>query len=220
MSESSVQGAGRGGEVAARTIGDYAAAVAAGQATPGGGSAAGVAAALGAGLGEMVCNLTGPAKLPPDGAAELIAARDRLAAARATFLTLAAEDEAAYGGYRAAAALPKSDEIAKAARRRAMQAALVAASDVPRDLAEACVGALLAFETVARLGSRYVLADARLGAALLATALEGALVNLRANAALLDDAELASQFRVEADRLETRARASVDRVEVVSVERG
>lgn len=175
--------------------------------TPGGGSVVAVVGALAAALVEMVCSVTigrpGQAEVEP----ALGQARVEATGLRRRFLELAGEDETAYGAYAGAAALPRTDEQAKAARTAAMQDALRGAADVPCDVAETGLRMLRLLEPVARLGNRYVLSDAEVAALLAAAVVRGAVANIRVNARLMKERGLGDDYERRAGRFEADARA-------------
>ena len=180
--------------------------VAAGTPAPGGGSAAAVVGALAAALGEMVANLTlGRAKYA-EAEASLRPARDRLTALRVALLESAAADEAAYQTYQDAASLPRTSDGEKTERVVAMQRALIAATDVPLGVARSVYEVAEILQSVARLGNPHVRSDAALGALLAEAALRGTLLNVRGNAAMLEDRELTLTYGTDADRLEEAGR--------------
>jgi formiminotetrahydrofolate cyclodeaminase len=180
--------------------------VAAGTPVPGGGSVVAVVAALAAALGEMVANLTlGRAKYA-DAESSLRPARDRLTALRATLLESAAADEAAYQSYQDAARLPRTSDGEKTERAVAMQRALIAATEVPLAVARSVSEVAEMLQSMARDGNPHVRSDAALGALLAEVALRGALLNVRGNAAMVKDRELASTYEKDADRLEKTGR--------------
>jgi methenyltetrahydrofolate cyclohydrolase len=180
--------------------------VAAGKPAPGGGSVAAVVGALAAALGEMVANLTLGREKYADAEASLRPARDRLTALRASLLEGAAADEAAYQSYRDAASLPRTSDGEKTARRDAMQRALIAATDVPLGVARSVHEVAEILQSMAREGNPHVRSDAALGALLAEAALRGTLLNVRGNAAMLKDRELALTYGTDADRLEEAGR--------------
>jgi formiminotetrahydrofolate cyclodeaminase len=180
--------------------------VAAGTPAPGGGSVAAVVGALAAALGEMVANLTLGREKFAHTETTLRPARDRLAALRTALLEGAAADAAAYQTYRDAASLPRTGEGEKTARADAMQRALIAATDVPLGVARSAREVAEVLQSVAREGNPHVRSDAALGALLAQTALRGALLNVRGNAAMLTDRELALTYLTEADLLEEAGR--------------
>lgn len=179
----------------------YVAAVAARQAAPGGGSVLGVTAALGAGLGAMVCRFSAPsgaaAELPP----VLVPVLAELDDLRTEALRLAAADEEAYGSYRAASSMAKRTDEERAERRRAMQAALVASTEVPLAVATTSQRILTLLDTVAEAGNPYLRSDAEIGGFLAVAALRGSLINVRGNVAMLKDPEVADRYATAADDL-------------------
>lgn len=196
----------------AATLPAYAAAVASGEPTPGGGSVVAVVAALGAALGEMVCSLSVGRPAYAEFEVELRRAAVRLAGLRERLLAAAAEDEAAYRAYRDASTRPKGTDAERAARRDALQAALLVAADVPLAVAAACAELAEILEPIARLGNRHAVSDAATGALLAEAALRGALLNVRGNARLLREPAAADRYRAQAERLEARGRDAAGRV--------
>jgi formiminotetrahydrofolate cyclodeaminase len=185
--------------------------VAAGTPAPGGGSVAAVVGALAAALGEMVANLTLGREKYTDAEATLRPARDRLSAMRASLLDAAAADEAAYQSYRDAASLPRVSDDEKSARNDAMQQALIVATDLPLAAARSARKVAEILQSVAREGNPHVRSDAALGALLAEAALRGALLNVRGNAAMLADRQLAAIYLTDADRLEKAGREAAQR---------
>jgi formiminotetrahydrofolate cyclodeaminase len=194
-----------------RTLDDYLDAVAAGTPTPGGGSVAALAGALAAALGEMVIALTVEALGDSESGAALRGAGERLASLREHLTAAMIADEAAYAAYRAAARLPREIDAQQAARADAMQTALLAATDVPLNVARAAAEIAAILEDVARDGNPRLRSDTALGALLTETALRGALLNVRGNAAHLRDDEQVRTYLADADRLEDAGRASAAR---------
>jgi formiminotetrahydrofolate cyclodeaminase len=180
----------------------YLAEVAAATPVPGGGSVAAVVGALAAALGEMVANLTLGREKYVDVEASLRPVRDRLTALRTSLLDAAAADESAYQSYRDAAGLPRTSDREKAVRTDARQQALIAATDVPLWVARSAREVAEILQSVAREGNPHVRSDAALGALLAEAALRGALLNVRGNAAMLEDRELAATYLTDADFLE------------------
>jgi len=113
---------------AAQTLAQFSEALAARTPTPGGGSAAAVAGALGAALGEMVLAYSGPATGPPE---PLRAASAEFAAARQRFLALADEDAASYDAVRAARKAAKAAPPEDPAAKERIRSATWAATEVP-----------------------------------------------------------------------------------------
>jgi glutamate formiminotransferase/formiminotetrahydrofolate cyclodeaminase len=155
--------------------------VAAPTAAPGGGSVAAHAAALGAGLAEMVAGLTLGKPKYKDVEAEMqgivLEAREmRLALTRAV-----EDDAAAYEAVMAAHRLPKETGAQKNDRTSAVQAAMLDAARVPLDTASGAVRVLeLAARCVAKANVNAI-SDALSGVAMARAALTAAGYNVRIN---------------------------------------
>jgi glutamate formiminotransferase/formiminotetrahydrofolate cyclodeaminase len=147
---------------------------------------------------------------------ELAAARESLAAAADAAFAAAMADEAVYGRYRAATALPRATDDEKAIRAAAIEEALVAATETPLALCSACLDMLPALQTIAACGTVHALSDARLGAYLAEVAVRGALLNVRGNAAMMKDAATAAVYRERADETAAAAAAAALAVERVA----
>jgi methenyltetrahydrofolate cyclohydrolase len=175
--------------------------------TPGGGSAAALAGALGAALVSMVCAMgktrTGAAQERARLDAALAWARE----AGERLRTLVQEDTLAYDAVIAAYRLPKGTDEEKAARKAAIAAAMARATDVPLETAEACLVVLKSAGEAVSHGNPNALSDARTAGALGWAGLVGAAENVRINAASLPDGGTAAAFRAEAAVAEGRRRA-------------
>lgn len=188
----------------ARTLQAYIADVSSGTPAPGGGSVAAIVAALAAGLGSMVANLTIARKArPEDIPSELTAAVPLLADATRRLTDLSVQDELAYARYIAATHLPKETEDERVVRRAAQQDTLLVAADVPLAVAELSRTILLTMTPVAHLGTRHALADCSVGAWLASAAAHSALINVRINAAMMDDPIRSNDYHHRADEIET-----------------
>lgn len=182
-----------------RTIGDYLDTLGSSSPTPGGGSVAGLAGALGASLGKMVIGLT--VKREPSDAMDAEFAH--LHSAVETLIDASRQDEEAYGGYIAASRLPKGTDEEKAHRRQAMQEALIHAAEVPLTLATASLGVLSSMAIVIERGSKHALSDAAIGVALAEVSVNGALTFVRANVPMIKDEAVASSLAQRADSIES-----------------
>jgi formiminotetrahydrofolate cyclodeaminase len=181
----------------------YLEAVASAAPTPGGGSVAAVVAALAAALGAMVANLTIGRTGSGEGETEVRLALGRLEEARRALLALAMDDERAYGGYLAAASLPRTPEMT-AARQVAMQTALVQSAAVPLNVAAACLTLLPDLHRLAEIGNRHLLSDVEVAAILTEAAVHAALVNVRVNARLIRDRAAQTELLSRAAAIESQ----------------
>lgn len=172
--------------------------LASGDPAPGGGSAAAAAGALAAGLAAMVARLTiGRPKYAAreDEMRQVLAQVERL---RGQLLALVDADTLAYGNVMAAYRLPKDDAAQAAARKAAIQEALIHAADLPLAAAEACVQALNAAALVAQHGNKNARSDGVVAALLAHAGLQGAARNVRTNLEMIEDAAFgaAAELRV------------------------
>jgi formiminotetrahydrofolate cyclodeaminase len=175
------------------SVREFAAAAAAKTPTPGGGSVAGVVGALATALGEMALNFTRGKKKY----AEHQAVHDQLAArlekARGLFLDLVADDMSAYGMYAEAS---RQDD--GAAKDQAMQLALAASINVPREMAKLALAVLGDLRELTDKCNPWLLSDL-VAAAILASAVTGLCdLNVRVNAKNLDDTQAADDVRTAA----------------------
>lgn len=191
-----------------RSIPDYLDALASDAPAPGGGSVTAIVSALAAALAEMVTNFS--IGRSQDGECETVLhqSRARLARARGDLIQAAGADERAYAAYQAAVALPKRDESEKRLRQAARQQALIEATDVPLTVARYAAETADVLRAIAPHGNPHLRADTALAALLAEAALRGALLNLRGNAAMLQDESLAAGYLAEAARLERDGRAA------------
>ncbi len=170
--------------------------------TPGGGTAAGLAAAMGAALVEMVANVV---SARDDGE------RVRLArfvgqceASRAKFAEMMDEDSMAFEGYMAAVKLPKTTDDEKLARRAVMQDALRGSTTVPLALAvRVCDFAELLAATFSD-APKDIASDLYVGAAMLEAAFAGAIANVYVNLAYLRDPVFKNETRVTVQQCQAR----------------
>jgi formiminotetrahydrofolate cyclodeaminase len=155
--------------------------------TPGGGSAAALAGALGASLLAMVAALPKTKTNAPEERASLDAARANLLALRARLIDLIDRDAAAYDTVVAAYRLPKGTDEEKARRKTAIQDALKLASEVPLETCLAVNEAVREGTAVAEAGNPSALTDVAVAFQFLTTASQGALFNIEANLGSVSD---------------------------------
>lgn len=173
-------------------------ALASGTATPGGGSVAALTGAQAAGLVAMVCNLTigkkAYAAFEPEARALLAQAE----ALRHQLQAFIQADTDAFNALMAAYRLPKTTDDEIAARKAAVQAATIKATEVPLAMAAAARAVLPLCAPLAQHGNRSAVSD--VGAAALAarSAVPTALLNVDINLAAIEDAEFAAQARAQA----------------------
>jgi formiminotetrahydrofolate cyclodeaminase len=156
-------------------------------ATPGGGSAAALAGAMGAGLVSMVCRLTIGRKRFADVEDELRGALNEAEALRLRLTNLADADTQAFDQVMAAYRLPKETQAEQAARQTAIQSALQGATQVPLETARACGTVVKLAAKVIENINPHALSDAGAAALLAEAGLKGAQLNVAINLADIHD---------------------------------
>jgi glutamate formiminotransferase/formiminotetrahydrofolate cyclodeaminase len=180
--------------------------------TPGGGSVAAHAGALGAALAQMVAGLTIGKKKYAAVEEEMKQLALQATSLRRALNALVERDAQSYEAVRSAYQLPKESDEQQAARASAIREALIGAADVPLETARTAVevGALAA--ALAERGNSNAVSDACVGALLAEAACKGAVLNVRINVASLDQAgaergaALASEARKLLDAAAMHAR--------------
>ena len=176
--------------------------------TPGGGTAAALAGALGASLLLMVAGLE-KTKTGSDEERTLLAdAKQALTPIRARLLELADADAESFDQVMAAYRLPKTTDDEKAARAAVVQRALWRATEVPLDTLRACTDAIEYGPVVARCGNPSAASDVGVGVRLLEAAAGGAEANVRVNLKSIRDEALKGDAERNAARFLERTLAS------------
>lgn len=168
--------------------------------TPGGGTAAALAGAMGAALIEMACRLTANRAHATSTVAEMERASVEAGRWRHRLIELADEDARIYEQVIAAYRLPKATGAEAEARQEAIQAALRQAVQVSEQAALACVAVIeLAGRVIERV-RRSVRGDAAVGTLLAEAGLRGACLNLEINLSALGDSQWMREEREELAR--------------------
>jgi glutamate formiminotransferase/formiminotetrahydrofolate cyclodeaminase len=162
---------------------------------PGGGSAAAYAGAMGAALAAMV----GRISIKKQHSEELQSFIEETDNLRSDFLRLVDDDSAAYARVAAALKLPRTTEEEKKERQERLQAALLAASRVPLEVAETARRLLDACERGVASASPMTASDIGVGALMAETALRGAALNVMINLASVKDS---AQVKVLSEHLD------------------
>jgi formiminotetrahydrofolate cyclodeaminase len=178
--------------------------------TPGGGSAAALASAIGASLLMMVASLPRSRTGSDEDKAALEAAAGALAGVRQQLTDAIDADAAAYDQVIAAFRRPKSSPDEQAARKAAIERALTGATEVPLGVMRESLAALRVAEGVAAHGHRAAASDVGAAVALLGAGFEGARLNVRINLDQQANRAYADRVAAELEQLEHDARASVE----------
>jgi glutamate formiminotransferase/formiminotetrahydrofolate cyclodeaminase len=187
--------------------------LAAGTATPGGGAASAYSGAMAAGLVGMVARLTLGKKKYADVEAQMQSVLESADKLRADLTAAVGNDSAAFEAVMAAFKLPKETAGQQAARTEAVEQAYVHAAEVPMRVARGAVATLGLAAIVAEKGNLNALSDAGSAAHLSRAAFAGAALNVRANAAALQDRAMAAAWLKELSGLEARAAETLEGIE-------
>jgi formiminotetrahydrofolate cyclodeaminase len=189
------------------TVAQLLAALASPDPTPGGGTAAAIAGAMGTSLLQMVAGLAKSRHNTDDERDTLSRARAAIAPLGARLAQLADDDTAAFNAVMAASRLPKATDAERSMRTAAIQSALRGATIVPLDTLRVCADAMSQSRIVAAHGSRSAASDVGVAIGLLKAAADGAAANVRINLSSLKDDAFASATNVEITRLVNQAAA-------------
>ncbi|MGH9310109.1 MAG: cyclodeaminase/cyclohydrolase family protein [Vicinamibacterales bacterium] len=179
--------------------------------TPGGGSAAALASAIGTSLLAMVAGMPTRRAESPAAVDQLHDAGRRTAALAERLTSLVDEDSRAYDDVVAAFRLPKATDAQKSERSARIQSTLAAAVQAPLAVARHSAEALEAATTVAEYGNRNAASDTGVGIELLGAGLRGAALNVEINLRSIKDDAYVQQARSELDALAHRAEAAASR---------
>ena len=184
---------------------------------PGGGSIAALNGAIASALAAMVANLT-VGKKGYEAHEELM---QHIAGVtlqeKDTFIEDIDRDSEAYDSVFACFKMPKATDEEKAARSAALQEATLYATQVPLRTMKTAFGVFEIVRAMAAVGNPNSVSDAGVGALAARSAVLGAGLNVRINAAGLKDRAAADALVAEADRLAAEAeRAEREVLEIVA----
>lgn len=189
------------------TVQGFVDAVASEAPTPGGGSAAALAGALGAALGTMVANGSAH-KRGWDERWETFSDWAVLGrVVQEELLALVDADSRAFNALMAAFRLPKAAPEEKAKRSSAIQAATRGAIEIPVATMRAAVRSMEVTKAMAEIGNPNAAADAAVGALCARAAVRGAYFNVRINLEGISDQAFRNEALGEADALLAQAEA-------------
>jgi formiminotetrahydrofolate cyclodeaminase len=177
-------------------------------ATPGGGSVAALAGALGASLGQMVAGLSRKKK---SQAAHV----DQLSEAVAEFYSVSRalaeaidRDAASFESVMSAYKLPQGSAMEQQTRESAIQQALQEAAKVPLEVASRAAEIFERLGQLESISSPSMLSDIRVGRLMAAAGVRGALENVAINLESITDGAFAGRMRSESASLLARVTES------------
>jgi glutamate formiminotransferase/formiminotetrahydrofolate cyclodeaminase len=188
--------------------------------TPGGGSAAAYAGAMGAGLVAMVAGLTIGKKKYADVEAEMQAIRVVAENLRKELTQAVDDDASAFEAVMGAYRLSKENEELAAVRSSAIVTATLNAAHVPLHVAEDVVKVMELGLKCVRKGNLSAISDAMSGFAMCRAALTAAGYNVRININSLEDKSAGEKMLAELKELEAKADDLEKEIRQVMTERG
>ena len=172
---------------------------------PGGGSISAYMGALAAALGAMVANLSSHKAGWDDRWEYFSDWAEKGMAVMNELLALVDEDTAAFNKIMDVFAMPKNTPEEKAARAEAMEIATLYATQVPLRTMKAACKAFDVVRAMAEEGNPNSVSDAGVGALAARSAVMGACLNVKINAAGLKDRAVAEALVAEANGIQAQA---------------
>lgn len=176
-------------------------------AAPGGGSVSAYMGALAAALGTMVANLSAHKRGWDARWKEFSDVAEKGNDVMERLLKLVDEDTAAFARIMDVFAMPKGSDEEKAARAEAMEKATLYATQVPLRTMKTAREAMPVALAMAKEGNPASASDAGVGAIAALAAVRGAQLNVRINAAGLEDRAMAEKLIAEAAEIAKEAAA-------------
>lgn len=169
------------------TLADFADETASESPAPGGGSIAAYIGSLGIALGTMVANLSSHKKGWDERWKEFSDWAEKGAYYKSELVKLVDADTKAFNKIMDAFGLPKGNDEEKNARTKAIQDATRYAIEVPFTVMETAYASMEVIKAMAEIGNPNSVSDAGVGALCVRSAVMGAFMNVRINAAGYDD---------------------------------
>ncbi|MFN0151475.1 MAG: glutamate formimidoyltransferase [bacterium] len=183
--------------------------------TPGGGSVAALAGALGAALVSMVGALTVGKKKYADVEEAIKETRKRSESLRSKLTRLIERDAEAFDGVMRAFKLPRANEAEERARAAAIEASLLDASQVPLETIERAIEVIDLARHAAEAGNVNAVSDAGVAAYMCEAAAKSAALNVRINAKGLGNEEARRDLETRVTALLESVRRKTSDVEAI-----
>lgn len=168
---------------------------------PGGGSVAALSGALGAALVSMVCNLTVGKKKYANVEQDIKAILEKSESLRHKLADLLQADVQAYTAVSQAMKMPRATEEEKVARAETLQKALKGATEVPLQIAEACVEVIALCQPAAEKGNKNAVSDAGVAILMAEAGLRSAALNILINLGWIEDQRFTAEKQRQLDVL-------------------
>ncbi len=180
---------------------------------PGGGSVSAYMGALGVALGTMVANLSSHKRGWDDRWKEFSGWAEKGKSIQNKLLDLVDEDTEAFNGISEAAGLPKRTEQEKKIRRSALQEATRKAASVPFKVMETAFSGFGLLKEMVEKGNPNSVSDVAVGSLALRSCIRGAFLNVKINAAGIEDKEFTANLIEKGRIIESRAAAEEEEIQ-------
>ncbi|MBN2425673.1 MAG: glutamate formimidoyltransferase [Calditrichaceae bacterium] len=180
--------------------------------TPGGGSIAALAGALGAALSSMVCNLTANTRGSENIDEILNAAAVEAQKIKQEMVSAIDADTRAFNAYMEARRLPSGTEEEKKIKFEAEQNGLKQAVEVPMNTAVNSYKALELAEIAVKYGNPNSVTDAGVGAQMAFSALTGGIYNVLINLKEIKDESYKNKMHSDCMELKQKARQKLEKI--------
>jgi len=168
---------------------------------PGGGSISAYVGSLGAALGTMVANLSSHKRGWDNRWEEFSDWAEKGKYYHSELLKCVDEDTNAFNKIMTAFGMPKSSEQEKAERKKAIQVATKNAIEVPLKVMQLAHDSMKVMQAMAETGNPNSVSDVGVGALCARTAVEGAFLNVKINAAGYEDKQWLFEILMQAEEL-------------------
>ena len=180
--------------------------------TPGGGSVAALAGALGAALISMVGNLTAGKKKYEnieEDIKKIVSSSEKL---RYELSQLIEEDVKAFNNFMATYKMPKETEDEKRMRTEKIQEALIEAAKVPLKTAYKCLDIMILSREVAEKGNVNLISDVGVAVLMAEAALESAILNVKINLRMIKDEKVRTELSSSMEEILLKEKGQKEKV--------
>ncbi len=168
---------------------------------PGGGSVSAYMGAMGASLATMVANLSSHKRGWDERWEEFSGWAEKGKAIQDKLIWLVDEDTRAFNAIMDAFGLPKKSPVEKETRKKAIELATLYAIEIPFQVMKTAFAGFEVAKAMVNTGNPNSISDAGVGALALQACLEGALLNVKINAANMREHTRVKEISEEADKL-------------------
>jgi formiminotetrahydrofolate cyclodeaminase len=179
---------------------------------PGGGGASAYVGALGMALGCMVGNLTLGKKKYKDVEEDIMELLNKSEKIIEALNGLVQKDAEVFYPLSQAYGMPQDTGEEKVLKEEILQKALVAATEIPLNIASYCLDAIELHEDYAKKGTRIAISDIGVGVIFCKAALQGAKLNVLINTKIMKDQDLKHNIESRLNEIERIGLEKADKI--------